>query len=206
MQEVIHRMTTRLWNEIDIPAAWGNSRLKSLWKGKGSKKDPTKQRGLSIGSTVCKLIINIILKRLQLWYEAQLSDEQNGFRKDRGTTDGIFTVKRVQQITDRKKQPLFLLFVDLSAAFDHINRKWLFDSIKLRFPEGEYPKLFVILENLYKNHMKKPQPHFQLHQVFVKAVLKALPFSIYLLTLSCGCIWRSVLKIKVYDSSNISTV
>ena len=73
MQEVLHRMTTRLWNEIDIPDAWGNSRLKSLWKGKGSKKDPTKQRGLSIGSTVCKLIINIILKRLRPWYEAQLS-------------------------------------------------------------------------------------------------------------------------------------
>ena len=59
--------------------------------------------------------------------------------------------KRVQQITSRKKQPLFLLFVDLTAAFDHIPRKWLFDSIKLRFPKGEYPKVFQILEKLYSN-------------------------------------------------------
>ena len=151
MIEALHRMTRNLWEEMDIPTAWGNSRLKTLWKGKGSKKDPQKHRGLSIGSTVCKLIINIILGRLRLWYESQLADEQNGFRQDRGTTDGTFTVKRVQQITDRKKQPLYLLFVDLTAAFDHITRKWLFDSIRLRFPEGENLKLFTILENLYKN-------------------------------------------------------
>ena len=151
MLKIIHRMTTQLWTEIDIPSAWENSRLKTLWKGKGKKKEPAKHRGLSIGSTVCKLIINLILERLRSWYEAQLTDEQNGFRTDRGTPDGIYTTKRVQQITNRKKQPLYLLFVDLTAAFDHIPRKWLFDTIRLRFPKGEYPKLFVILEKLYSN-------------------------------------------------------
>ena len=100
-----------------------------------SKDDPTKYRGISIGSTVCKIIINIILKRLRPWYESQLSDEQNGFRQNRGTTDGIFTLKRVQQITHRKLQPLYLLFVDLTAAFDHIPRRWLFKSIEMRFPD-----------------------------------------------------------------------
>ena len=62
-----------------------------------------KYRGLSIGSTVCKLIINIILNRIKPWYENQLTDEQNGFRSNRGTTDGISTVKRVRQITSKKK-------------------------------------------------------------------------------------------------------
>ena len=57
----------------------GNSRLKTLWKGKGMKKDPSKHRGLSIGSTICKLIIMLILARSRPWYEAQLTDEQNGF-------------------------------------------------------------------------------------------------------------------------------
>jgi hypothetical protein len=99
-----------------MPTAWGNSRPKALWKGKGSKNDPNKYRGLSIGSTVCKLIVSFILIRLRPWYEAQLSDKQNGFRQNRGTTDGIYTVKRVQQITNRKKQPLYLLFVDLTEV------------------------------------------------------------------------------------------
>ena len=54
MLEVIHRMIANLFENLDVPGAWGNSRLKTLWKGKGSKNDPTKYRGLSIGSTVCK--------------------------------------------------------------------------------------------------------------------------------------------------------
>ena len=148
--EIIHRITSNLWENLDVPESWGNSRLKTIWKNKGSKNDPSQYRGLSIGSTICKLVINIILERLRSWYEAQLSDEQNGFRKDRGTTDGIYTLKRIQQITDRKKQPLFSLFVDLTAAYDHIPRSWLFQSIKMRFQNKEHPRMIDILEQLYK--------------------------------------------------------
>ena len=148
--EIIHHILSNLWENLDVPDSWGNSRLKTIWKNKGSKNDPSKYRGLSIGSTICKLVINIILERLRSWYEAQVSDEQIGFRKDRGTTDGIYTLKRIQQITDRKKQPLFLLFVDLTAAYDHIPRSWLFQSIKMRFQNKEHPRMIDILEQLYK--------------------------------------------------------
>lgn len=147
----IHQMTLNVWENLDIPSSWGNSRLKTLWKGKGSKKDASKYRGLSIGSTICKLIVNIILSRLQPWYETQLSDEQNGFRLNRGTTDGIYNIKRIQQISNRKMQPLYLVFIDLSAAFDHIPRKWLFDSIRLRFENNQNKLLIDILEKLYEN-------------------------------------------------------
>ena len=85
MLQVIHRMTTNLWENLELPNSWENSRLKALWNGKGSKNNPGKYRGLCIGSIVCKLI-NIIINRLRLWYEAQLLDKQNGFRKNRGTT------------------------------------------------------------------------------------------------------------------------
>ena len=59
-------------------------------------------------------------------------------------------MKRIHQISNRKKQPLNVLFIDLTAAFDRIPRKWLFDSIRLRFPEGESVKLFDILGKLYQ--------------------------------------------------------
>ena len=34
--------------------------------------------------------MNIVLERIRPWYELQLCDEQNGFRKNRGTTEGIY--------------------------------------------------------------------------------------------------------------------
>ena len=150
MLQVIHRMANNLWSDLDILAVWGNSRLKTLWTGKGSKSDPSKSRRLSTGSTVCKLIINIILERISPWYDAQLSKELNGFRTNRDTTDGIYSMKRIHQISNRKKLPLYLLFVDLTAAYDRISRKRLFDPIRLRFPEGENVKLFDILGKHYQ--------------------------------------------------------
>uniref|UniRef100_A0A7M5XLU1 Uncharacterized protein n=1 Tax=Clytia hemisphaerica TaxID=252671 RepID=A0A7M5XLU1_9CNID len=39
--EVIHRITNNLWSGHDLPISWGQSLLRTLWKGKGSKKDPS---------------------------------------------------------------------------------------------------------------------------------------------------------------------
>ena len=111
MLQVIHRMANNLWSYLDLPAVWVSYRLKTLWKGKGSKLDPSKYRGLSIKSTVWKLIINIILERIRPWYEAQPK-------------------------LNWKKQTLYLLFVEVTAAFDRIPRKLLLDSIRIPIPEG----------------------------------------------------------------------
>ena len=98
---------------------------------KGKAEDPSTYRGLQIGSTLCKIMVMVIINRLKYWYEKQLLDQQQGFRPRRGTADGILFAKSVQQITHRMEKPTFLLFVDLSAAFDKVERSWLFkDAIK----------------------------------------------------------------------------
>ena len=102
--------------------------------------DPSKYRGLSIGSIVCKLIINIISERIRPWYEAQLSKDN----------DAIYLRKRIHQISNCKEQPLYLLFVILTVAFDCIPRRWLFNSIRLCFSEGESVKLFYILRKFHQ--------------------------------------------------------
>ena len=75
--------------------------LKTIWKGssKGKISDPKAHRGIQIGSTLCKILVTIVLKRLSKWYEDQLSDQQQGFRRGRGTAEGIYLLKRLQQIS-----------------------------------------------------------------------------------------------------------
>ena len=82
-------------------------------------------------------------------YDSQLLDQQQGFRTGRGTTDGIFIAKRVQQITDKMKKPVFLLFVDLTVAFDHDEREWLFKTIYQRFSNDEENKLIKLIESIF---------------------------------------------------------
>ena len=97
-----------IWETKAIPKEWGHSKLVCLWKGpqKGSSKDPATYRGLQIGSALCKIMIVTIIERLKKWYDLQLLDQQQGFHQSRGTTDGIFIIKSIQQITNKIKKKL----------------------------------------------------------------------------------------------------
>ena len=147
----IVKLYQTIWETKTIPKSWGHSRLVALWKGpgKGKIEDPETYRGLQIGSSLCKIMVVILINRMKQWYEKQLLDQQQGFRMARGTTDGIFVAKNVQMITNKMKKPTFALFVDLSAAFDHVERSWLFKSIRMRFPNGKNENVIKLFESLY---------------------------------------------------------
>lgn len=142
-----------VWENTQIPISWGHSRLVALWKGpsKGKADNPATYRGLQIGSSLCKLMVIIIINRIKEWYEKQLLDQQQGFRAGRGTTDGLFLVKSLQQIAHKTNKTMYVLFIDLTAAFDHIERKWLFKTIKQRLKNDANHKLFDLLEALYSS-------------------------------------------------------
>ena len=150
INEILNLYKT-VWLSKKIPSKWGHSKLVTIWKGaaKGKADDPSAYRGIQIGSTFCKILVLIILERMRKWYENQLLDEQQGFRSGRGTTDGIYIVKRIQQISHLTKKPVYAVFVDLTAAFDHVRRNWLFKSIKQRFPKHNNNILIELLESLY---------------------------------------------------------
>ena len=147
----IHRLFRDIWETCNVPSSWTHSKLVSLWKGasKGSPTDPKTYRGLQVGAVLCKVLVITILNRLKDWYEQTLLDQQQGFRSGRGTSDGTFITKRIQQITYSMKKPVFVLFVDLSAAFDHVVRSWLFNPIHQRLSPNKDNTIFRILEAVY---------------------------------------------------------
>ena len=157
-----------IWKNDEIPQSWGHSKLVTLWKGpsKGSQKDPASYRALQIGSTLCKILVTLIIKRIKDWYESQLMDQQQGFRSGRGTTDGIYILKRIHQITDKMKRPTNVLFIDLASAFDHVDRKLMFQTIYCRLSPTSDRKLFYLFETLYSyttTALKEtPDNHFEL--------------------------------------------
>ena len=86
-----------------VPTEWGHSKLITIWIGpsKGKAEDPSTYRGLQIGSLLCKIMVMIIINQLKNWYEEQLSDQKQGFRPGRGTSDGIFIVKVYNKLQTR---------------------------------------------------------------------------------------------------------
>lgn len=121
-----------IWEQKRLPQNWKYTCLKALFKNKGSTKDPSNYRGISVSSTQLKVLCMIILSRISDWYDDNLLEGQYGFRPKRGCQDAIYCLKRVQQISYEKNEDLFVGFADLKAAFDWVPRDWMFTSIKIR--------------------------------------------------------------------------
>ena len=150
-----------IWETKQVPHQWMLSRITPIWKKKGNASDPSKYRGISIGSSLCKLGMTIILQRLSPFYENQLQRTQFGFRSGLGCNDGIYAMKQLQDIATLADRKLFCCFIDLSAAFDHVNRQLLFKIIRARLPPNSEENNIQIIENLYKStksYLQKDNP------------------------------------------------
>ena len=55
--------------------------------------------------------------------QIEVNDMQFGFMKGKGSTDAIFTVRRMQQNFRVKGKKLYFGFVDLEKAFDRVLRE-----------------------------------------------------------------------------------
>ena len=79
-----------------------------------------------------KMITNIydrlISNRLKIW--ASIEPEQSAYQKGKSTLHPIFILRLLIEIFKRKKKKLFILFVDLSTAFDNVNRYKLLKILK----------------------------------------------------------------------------
>ena len=137
--------------DYKTPKEWSHSKFVALWKGaeKGAVTDPLSYRRIQIGSTMFKVLAMIIFARLNDWYDKQLLQQQQGFRQGKGTKYGIFIIKQVQHVSYKRGTPVLALFVDLTSAFDHVNRDWMFKTIFQRLPPGADKKLMLLLKFIY---------------------------------------------------------
>ena len=68
---------------------------------------------------------------------------QFGFRRNRSTADGIYMMNN---IIKKSKEPLIAIYVDLTAAYDHIPRDFLFRVLDFRL---QAPHIIKILQLMY---------------------------------------------------------
>ena len=131
----LHNIFKAVWETKTVPAKWATTRLATIWKNKGSQKDPTQYRALQVSTILIKITSSIIVNRIKEWYESQLLDYQMGFRKEKGTSEAIFILRRLQQIAHQTNRSFYLVFADLTAAIDKMCRSFTWRSIYQRLPE-----------------------------------------------------------------------
>ena len=116
------------WLEGISPEEWGKQTICPFFK----KGDPTKcenYRGISLINHAAKLYERILEKRARAIIEPQLGEWQHGFRKNRGTSDMIFSIRQLMEKAWEYNEKLYMIFIDLHKAFDSVPRKRLWNCL-----------------------------------------------------------------------------
>ena len=149
----IHRLITDVWRGAPVPQDWIDAILISVFKGKGQKSVCGDYRGISLLEAVGKVFAKVLLNRLTRWIcPSVLPKSQCGFRSGRGTMDMIFSVRQLQEKCIEHQVALYQVFVDLTKAFDTVNRSALWIILgKLGCP-SEFVDMFKQLHRDMKGY------------------------------------------------------
>ena len=125
-----------IWSEGSVPQDFKDASIISIFKNKGSRTCCDDYRGISLLTIAGKILARVILNRINDHLISSVYPEsQCGFRAGRGTVDMIFALRQIQEKSREHDKDLFMVFVDLTKAFDTVSRPTLWKVLsKLGVP------------------------------------------------------------------------
>ncbi|VDP77753.1 unnamed protein product [Schistosoma curassoni] len=121
---MLHLLFKKIWEEEQVPMDWKEGHLIKIPK-KGNLSKCENYRGITLLSIPGKFFNKVLLNRIKDAVDAQLRDEQAGFRKDRSYTDQIATLRVIVEPSVELKSSLYINFIDYEKTFDSVDRKTL---------------------------------------------------------------------------------
>ena len=109
-----------------------------IWKRKGDAHDPGKYRGITLLSQVLKLFERVLEARIRRRVEGDFGEEQQGFRKGKGISDGMYVPRQMMEKGLEVQCSMALGFVDLEKAFDTVPIEIVMATLRwMGVPEAE---------------------------------------------------------------------
>lgn len=123
----------KAWNDSMLPQEFKDASIVHLYKRKGAKTVCDNHRGIALLSVPGKVLAKVLATRLYTCIaEPFLSESQCGFRPGRSCTDMIFTARQLMEKCREQHIGLCAVFVDLTKAFDSVNREGLWMLLEKR--------------------------------------------------------------------------
>ena len=114
-----------------VPQDFRDALIVTVYKRKGDRVECENHRGISPLAIAGKVLAKIVLNRLKFISEEVLPENQCRFRQGRSTSDMIFTLRQLQEKAAEQHQPLYIVFVDFTKAFDTIDRTTLWKILEI---------------------------------------------------------------------------
>ena len=95
-----------------------------------------------------KVLLKVVATRLGSYseYHGILPEKQSCLRPYRSTIDMMFVIRRLHELARKKSTPLYACFVDLTKAYDSVDRELLWCVLK-RF--GVPPKMLAVIRGFH---------------------------------------------------------
>lgn len=121
--QFLHMLFNKVWNEEKLPLDRSKIIVTPIHK-KGSKLDPSNYRAISLISIPGKVFTHVLLQRVKDQSEGFITDNQFGFRPNRGTTDAIFIAHQIIEKTKEHNVHVHFNFVDFKSALKLFGEKF----------------------------------------------------------------------------------
>ena len=150
---IYHKLCTKIWESGKWPTDWKRAIFITLPK-KGDLQLCSNYRTISLISHASKILLKILMKRIENKLEEEVSKTQAGFRKNRGTRDHIFNVRMIIQKYREINENLHICFIDYSKAFDCVNHRMMWSTLQeMKF----HPRLITLIRSLYEGQQSAVQ-------------------------------------------------
>ena len=136
-------MITKLYNLIKssgvLPEGWNRGRVTLVHK-RGLRELLGNYRPITVNISLSGLYSKVLNERLIAVVEEWklLGEVQNGFRKDRCAADNNFVLDTILWKARSKKKKVHLAFLDISKAYDSVNRAILWSKLSKLGISGEF--------------------------------------------------------------------
>ena len=97
-------------------------------------------------SHVTNILLKIILHRNSTVINREIGENQSGFRKGKGTREGIYNLRTINKRYLERQKSVFICFIDYQKSFDRVNHDKFIEKLKLAGFDG---KEFRIIARLY---------------------------------------------------------
>ena len=116
----------------EVPSAWQQANVTAIFK-KGSRKDPSNYRPVSLTSICCKVLEKFVRQTIvdHMHINNLLSNDQYGFRSDRSCTTQLLSVmEEWTELIDNEKTDIDTVYFDFRKAFDTVPHRRLLTKLK----------------------------------------------------------------------------
>ena len=174
------------WISKEAPHSLFAARVVPIYK-KGDTDNAANYRPISLLSSIYKVYMVMIRRRMQNAIEDKLSSTQFGFRPGRSTSHAIYIIRRVQDFAEMKGTKLSLALLDWEKAFDKIQHDKLLLALERMGFSTRYRDVitdcykkatFFVKDNFGSSEFKKQNA----------GIRQGCPLSPYLFVIVMSCI------------------